>query len=115
MHTNCSVTISQIIPGTIVYPESLTGFINQTTDLIVSDSGQLFYHIYGEQFITPEDSVCPCCKTTMHVHGQITRVLKHESKGNSTCRIFVKVTDSNAQNAIKPMCNRSLMNAPITE
>ena len=48
MHTNCSVTISQIIPGTIVYPESLTGFINQTTDLIVSDSGQLFYHIYGE-------------------------------------------------------------------
>ena len=57
MHTNCSVTISQTIPGTIVYPESLTGFINQTTDLIVSDSGQLFYHIYGEQFITPEDSV----------------------------------------------------------
>ena len=92
MHTNCSVTISQTIPGAIVYPESLTGFINQTTDLIVSDSGQLFYHIYGEQFITPEDSVCPCCKTTMHVHGQITRVLKHESKGNSTCRIFVKVT-----------------------
>ena len=52
MHTNCSVTISQTIPGAIVYPESLTGFINQTTDLIVSDSGQLFYHIYGEQFIT---------------------------------------------------------------
>ena len=42
MHTNCSVTISQTIPGAIVYPESLTGFINQTTDLIVSDSGQLF-------------------------------------------------------------------------
>ncbi len=37
MHTNCSVTISQIIPGTIVYPESLTGFINQTTDLIVNN------------------------------------------------------------------------------
>ena len=115
MHTNCSVTISQTIPGAIVYPESLTGFINQTTDLIVSDSGQLFYHIYGEQFITLEDSICPCCKTTMHVHGQITRVLKHESKGNSTCRIFVRLLDSNAQNAIKPMCNRSLMNAPITE
>ena len=47
MHTNCSVTLSQTIPGAIVYPESLTGFINQTTDLIVSDSGQLFYPIYG--------------------------------------------------------------------
>ena len=34
MHTNCSVTISQTVPGTIVYPESLTGFINQTTDLL---------------------------------------------------------------------------------
>ena len=53
MHNNCSVTISQTIPGAIVYPESLTGFINQTTDPIVSDSGQLFYHIYGEQFISP--------------------------------------------------------------
>ena len=42
MHTNCSVTISQTIPGAIVYPESLTGFINQTTDLIVSDPDNFF-------------------------------------------------------------------------
>ena len=38
MHTNRSVTVSQTIPGAIIYPESLTGFINQTTDLIVSNT-----------------------------------------------------------------------------
>lgn len=92
MHTNRSVTIRQTIPGTVVYPESLTGFINQTTELITNDSKQLVYNIYGEQEVTDEDSICPCCGTHMHVHGQITRVLKHESKGKTACRLFVKVT-----------------------
>ncbi|MDO4663703.1 MAG: hypothetical protein Q4A59_02340 [Erysipelotrichaceae bacterium] len=49
MHTNRSVTIRQTIPGTDIDPESFTGFINQTTDLITNDSKQLVYNIYGER------------------------------------------------------------------
>lgn len=92
MHTNRSVTIRQTIPGTVVYPESLTGFINQTTELITNDSKQLVYNIYGEQEVTDEDSICPCCGTHMHVHGQITRVLKHKSKGKTACNFSIAIS-----------------------
>lgn len=86
---NCilSASLRQTIPGAVIYPEQLYGFINEKTDLQLDP--RPVYHIYGRQAVTKEDSFCPHCSCSMHRHGCRQRILAHESKGQAHCLLHV--------------------------
>lgn len=91
MNTILSSTFGQLTPGVICYPEHLSGFLNERTEL-TDEEGKLVFHIYGSQSISTQDSLCPHCAVKMHLHGQRERVLRHETKGSSPCKLHVTVT-----------------------
>ena len=66
----------------IMLPSELVGFTNRTTEIVKTVSNREMYLLKGELTSSADDSLCPLCGSSMHIHDRCEASLRHLCFGN---------------------------------
>lgn len=61
----------------LVIPSHLTDFVNHSTSVEATQSGQEAYCFHGDLYFEPEDYRYPDCGCGMHIHNNYHTRLRH--------------------------------------
>ena len=76
----------------IMLPSELVGFTNRTTEIVKTVSNREMYLLHGELEASAEDSLCPQCGSSMHIHNRSEVNLRHLCFGHKlSCLRFTKL------------------------
>ena len=76
----------------IMLPSELVGFTNHTTEIVKTVSNREMYLLKGELASSADDSLCPLCGSSMHIHDRCEASLRHLCFGNRlSCLKFSKL------------------------
>jgi transposase len=76
----------------ITLPSELVGFTNHSSEIIQTVSNRKMYLLHGELKASADDSICPQCGSSMHIHNRCEVNLRHLCFGDKlSCLRFTKL------------------------
>ena len=73
-------------------PSELVGFTNHSSEIIQTVSNRKMYLLHGELKASADDSICPQCGSSMHIHNRCEVNLRHLCFGDKlSCLRFTKL------------------------
>jgi transposase len=76
----------------IMLPSELVGFTNHSSEIIQTVSNRKMYLLHGELKASADDSICPQCGSSMHIHNRCEVNLRHLCFGDKlSCLRFTKL------------------------
>jgi transposase len=73
-------------------PSELVGFTNRSTEIVKTVSNRKMYLLHGELKASADDSICPQCGSSMHIHNRCEVNLRHLCFGDKlSCLRFTKL------------------------
>lgn len=76
----------------ITLPSELVGFTNHSSEIIQTVSNRKMYLLHGELKASADDSICPQCGSSMHIHDRCEVNLRHLCFGDKlSCLRFTKL------------------------
>ena len=76
----------------ITLPSELVGFTNHSSEIVKTVSNRKMYLLHGELKASADDSICPQCGGSMHIHDRCEVNLRHLCFGDKlSCLRFTKL------------------------
>ena len=76
----------------ITLPSELVGFTNHSSEIVKTVSNRKMYLLHGELKASADDSICPQCGSSMHIHNRCEVNLRHLCFGDKlSCLRFTKL------------------------
>lgn len=76
----------------ITLPSELVGFTNHSSEIVKTVSNRKMYLLHGELRASTDDSLCPQCGGSMHIHDRCEVNLRHLCFGDKlSCLRFTKL------------------------